>query len=680
MTRRKDSENSSDKKMVESSEESHVTESYAGDSMESISDLMGSAEIAPKEDLALLRLDPRRLHTELMRDLKIGKISGMGPLVLGPYKLRDIEGWASNGYVRAGDLVQVPYRRWLPASEFFDVFPKGEMTSTVEVTSSFTLSGSKTVEMTKTSEMDSEGEVTPSQESDVLELEDEVLSPAAKQATSAAPAGKAAPSAAASATPRVPASQTQTIVMPVSTPPKRKPQVSSPSSSRALMTAVVSGLLLVVIFVAVRMTMKSKSQLDTKATQTTASNAATPLDFGADWPDYMQPLPTESLVNGDDALMTRLSPILAKVRFGHFRLDESEFATLRRLAAPGTASWVARRTAANILAIAGPWQGSATVQQAIEVLRPIYEASPDDFITVTNLAILTFENGDLPGAEELGQIALRLCQGSSCWFSNFLMGNIKARGSQWQNAEKFFQEAATDFADPVAVFGVWAQTVSREDGNRHGAKARALIERAIWGDPDRFLLSPLPDALGSAFLFQRLTSRMEEFFSQPVLALSAGQQNFLKWRFAMLAGKATLDDGVALIDGLGSESAPLSQLLTSYLQAIKGDLEGARERLGPILVLLKENQPVQGWPWTLAGDLQAERGFLDQALIFYQGALGRYSRDRGAVYGLGQLMRKKADFQGARQKFAEAAAMDAQYVLPKLRVSRFEWHRRLRYK
>ncbi|HVJ64511.1 MAG TPA: hypothetical protein VM901_04585, partial [Bdellovibrionota bacterium] len=80
--------------------------------------------------------------------------------------------------------------------------------------------------------------------------------------------------------------------------------------------------------------------------------------------------------------------------------------------------------------------------------------------------------------------------------------------------------------------------------------------------------------------------------------------------------------------------------------------------------------------WGVAAVFLVVLFFSVKALVFYQSALGRASRERAAVYGLGLLLRRRGDYLGARQKFGEATAMDSQFVLAKLRISRFEWLRR----
>lgn len=659
-------------------EESLVTESFAGEAMESIEDLVGHDELTPNDGLALLRLDSKKLNPELIKEFKLSKIVGAGPVIAGPFALKDLEAWSAKGLVRATDLIQVPFTRWLPASEYFDTFPKNEMTSTIEM-SSFTLSGTNTVEMTKTMEAqnteDDEGEFANSSDnSDVLELESsDEQELRAKASVSEAPSVNYAKS------------QTQTIVMPTpSSLPKSKQakvdSVAGPSkASRNLYFAVG---LLIFAGIVFKGFIKSKAlQHERPGSESTVpSENLSQLDLSTDWPEWLQPLPTQALVEGDDALMNKLAPLMAYVRYGNYSLSETQVQTLKKIASPATASWKARKIASNILAIWMVTQDKSAMPQAIGVLKTIYESSPDDYVTVSNLAMLSLENGDLSGAEELSQVALRLCSRATCWFSNFLMANVKIKAGQPAAAEKYFQDAADDFAEPLVIWGSWAESLARDENVKHASKARSMLDRAVWGDPDRFFTSPLPDGIGAVLLYRRLSAELSEFVTTPSLSLSVGQQEYVKWRLGLISAKATIADSAPALNLLSVESSPLSQLLSTYLLMLKGDLDHARDRLTSILVLLKDIESNQSWPWTFAGDLQAERGSFDQALIFYQSALNRASHDRGAVYGLGQLMRKKSDYQGAQQKFGEAAAMDVQYVLPKLRISRFEWLRRLRDK
>lgn len=667
-----------------SDKEPSLTESYVGDHMQSIDDLVGERDITPKDGLALLRLEAQRLNAEILKELKIYKTSGAGALVLGPFKLTELEKWSSKGLLRSNDLIQTPFSRWLPASEFFDNFPKSEMTATIEVTSSFTQSGSRTVEMTKTTEMQDDGEGSVIKG---LELEDFI--PQAKTQSEVSNASAEADLGVRRT------SETKTIVMPLakssvikvdSLSDNQAPKKAGKLVSKQIFLAVTFGVLLLSVFLFLEKSSLldgSKEGFEAKTSQgylSTVEVKQSETLVSNDWPDFLKPLPTESLVNVDDALMAKLEPILAQTRFSNYDLSQSQVQLIKRIASPASASWSARRLASNVLSVWMYVSGGASAEESIKVLTPIYEASPDDFVTVTNLSIFTLESGNTADAEDLAQVALRLCSSSSCWFSHLLMAYIKASAGQGPKSETHFQEAAVEYAESVAVFGTWAVNLSRQDGARQTAKSRALAERAIWGDPDRFFMSPMQDAVGSLILFRRLLSEAKEDLISPLWGLSVGQQKYLKWRFDLLAGRQSNQSIDALAKELSSESQPLSQLLSSYLMAHIGKLDESREKLTSVLGLIKEDMPVQGWPWTFAGDLQTERGYLDQALVFYQRALGRDAKDRAAIYGLGQLMRKKSDFQGARQKFAEAAAMDSQFVLPKLRISRFDWHGRLGHK
>ncbi len=680
MTKKKDDGDKVDKKVI-SEDDPSFTESFAGDAMESIDDLLGLKSLSPNENVALVRIAGSRINSALVKTLKLNKPQGYAPMVAGPFKLSDLEAWGEEGTLVSSDLIQVAYRRWLPASECFAVFQKPEMTATMEMTSSYSLSGTNTVEM---SEEESGNGNTPSGQHSApeelsLELEDVVT-----KTPPLMPEGRVSKNQTYTqvvTSPLRAESKPATVATPT-TPTTLRPSVHRPKPNRSSAVWIMAAVFLLVLFFSVKSLIrgpKDESQ-GPSAAQNTISTPSQNLDLSAEWPEWMRALSAEALLSSDDAIMMRLAPIIERVRYGSYDINESEIQTLRRLSNPATASWSARKTASNILAVWMGLQGTEQTQQAIDVLQPIYEASPDDYVTVVNLAMLTMNAGNLNGADELAQVGLRLCGQSTCWFSNLIMASVKQRLGQMANAEKFFQQAADDFSEPVAVFSAWAQMLLKEEPTRHSTKAKAMMERALWGDPDRFLLSPLPDATRFSLLYQKLYEQIPAMLAQPSLALSTGQQEFLKWRLAFLSGKSSIRGLSAALNGLSAETAPLSQLLSAYLLSLKGDLDAARERLASMLVMIKDSQPSQGWPWTLAGDLQAERGFADQALVFYQSALNRSARDRGAVYGLGLLLRRRGDYLGARQKFGEAMAMDSQFVLPKLRVTRFDWQRRLRDK
>ncbi|HVJ64696.1 MAG TPA: hypothetical protein VM901_05525, partial [Bdellovibrionota bacterium] len=605
-----------DKKVIREDDPS-LTESFAGESLESIEELLGSRRISPNAQRALLRFASGRLDSELLKALKIKAPRGSAPFIAGPFKLSEIEAWSAHGLLTRSDLVQVPFRRWLPASEYVSVFQKQEMTATMEVTSSFTLSGSKTVEM------DENDSNTPTPNHEIsqpgLELEAE-SAPVSEVRTTRSQTG-VVPSPLVAARASNPAPSKAVV------PKHASHTVDSSTELSGKRSAVwgVAAVFLVVLFFSVKALVRGP--VDKSAVPTTSGESVPPgtqqLDLSADWPDWMKPLPTEALLLSDDAMMARLGTLIERVRFGVYALGESEQQTLRRLSNPATASWAARKTASNMLAVWMGLRGGDQVSAAIEVLRPIYEASPDDYVTVVNLAMLTMESGNLAGAEELAQVGLRLCGQATCWFSNLVMASIKTRLGQMSGAEKHFQDAATDFADPVATYGAWSLALLQADATKYAPKVKGLLERAVWGDPDRFQHSPLPDATGFPLIYGKLATALGPQLGAPALGLSAGQQEFLKWRLNVMAGKASLGDSASLLASLATETSPLSQLLSAYVLSQRGELDASRERLASILVLIKDTQASQGWPWTLAGDLQSERGQVDQALVFYQSALGR---------------------------------------------------------
>src|ERR1700739_4917577 len=94
-----------------------------------------------------------------------------------------------------------------------------------------------------------------------------------------------------------------------------------------------------------------------------------------------------------------------------------------------------------------------------------------------------------------------------------------------------------------------------------------------------------------------------------------------------------------VLEKLRSETQSLSQLSASYIEKELGHLDKSAELLTATLKRLSGSPIKSSWPWSFAGDVQRNRGLLDQAIVFYEAALSRNPRDVNAVFGLALILR-----------------------------------------
>lgn len=636
------------------------TDSFAGPHIPSAEGLLGPAALRlPSQPKFLLRLARTDVPAALLE--KIGtpqyKFESLRenqhvPLVTGPFDVDVIKEWIATGDLQPQDLLLSGFGRWKTVRVHFPEI-RGSLTGEEDLTNTSTMEKTGTVTLTDTMELESQGV-------------DEVVAPSLEPALEytklqgGAPAKPATLEIEHPAPAPAPASRSSKAEK--SGGPANK--VKAPSSRSAAWTYASIAVFAFVLggiyrFKRGKMDVSSKSSLEAKA---------------KNWPPQLQPRSLTSLYDDQGSpLLEKLRPILQAYQNGATVLSSHDELTLKGIADPASASWEARKLAANQLMVF--YLAKSRLGDARRILQPIVDAVPTDPTTLLNDAILKFAEGDLSSAREAAGVAVRLSPPGQIWVAHSLLGMIHGATGRNDEAEKSFQNALLRSSNNPYIYGMWVQSLMRNEGTSNKSRIPQLLREALWADPDRLLDSPIRAPLAGHILMAEALAGLRKGVEVYSSLFSVGQIAFFRSLEARSFSNPLSDNLTKTKDLLSRDPNAQSQLIYAYLLNEEGKTEQASDVLSRVIPLLETQKVMSSWPWTFAGDVQRARGQEDRALIFYQAALSRNPQDPAAVLGLALNLREAGDFKAAQQKLAESLALDPLFIPALLRTSRFDWHR-----
>ena len=689
--------------------------------------LLGDRELERRaSDKVLLRLEKGILPGALASKLGLnpfeprssGPRSQLPPLVLGPFSLEAIQAWIAEGALPPTDYIQKPYDRWrmlvtvfpelshqmtqitdsgsekpedqtlsLSSQAGFDTEKNSlEMDSTrVEDSSSREVSNSGLkVEIDNPEEHEGPSlslEESPeeSESSKKVSKQDSKLD-STKQSNPAAAAGPQVLVGGAAATVKI--------------------RLSDPRFERVrnvyfeydpIRFSFLIFILVVVSGISYWLTLQVKKQseplsqvAELKGQDSESPEIVSNLEsVPSSWPPNLRPLEVSSLRLSDDPLVERIRPILNSYESGVTRLSPSEEQILQSFSQAGTSSWEARRLAANRLAIF--YVSTNRLSESQKTLEPIFAAVPGDQLTLLNLSLISFIEGDWKRARELSESALRLSGPEFRWIAQSLWGLIIGAGptKNQTGANNAFMKALESSPNNGLVFGLWIRALTQGPQSPELSKLKNLVKRTLWSDPDRLVDSPIPAPFGGHILQAESLLGFEKVidYFPNVQDLSLAHRNYLRW----LDPRNRLNPLSNKIEGLQSqlvaEGSELSKILFGYTLAKENKFEESSQILTETLNKIPTNSDEFGsirssWPWALAGDVLFELGQWDRSRVFYEKALLINSNDVSAVWGMALYHRQKENFVAAEQKLQETLALDPNFVPARLRRTRLDWHRR----
>lgn len=650
------------KDIVETTNTASVqTDSFAGPNIPSAEGLLGPAALRlPSQPKYLLRLARNDVPVTFLE--KIGtpeykfeslRENHIVPLVTGPFEVDEIKQWILSGDLQPQDLLLCGFGRWKTVRVLFPEL-RGTLGGDEDFTNTATMEKTGTVTFTDTLELESQGV-------------DEVVAPSLEPALEYTKLQGTAPSA------RAGTLETETPALPSpkagrSAEKEKGPGASTkanPANSRPMLWAYGSILIFAVILGGIYRFKRTKPEGLSK----TALEAKT-----KNWPPQLQPRPLASLYDDQESpLLEKLRPILQAYQNGATVLSSHDELTLKGIADPASASWEARKLAANQLMVF--YLAKSRLGEARKIFQPIVDAVPTDPTTLLNDAILKFAEGELSLAREAAGVAVRLAPPGQIWIAHSLLGMIHGATGRNDEAEKSFQNALLRSSNNPYIYGMWIQSLMRNEGSINKSRIPQLLREALWADPDRLLDSPIRAPLAGHILMAEALAGLRKGVEVFSSLFSVGQIAFFRSLEARSFSNPLTDNLTKTKDLLSRDPNAQSQLIYAYLLNEEGKTEQASDVLSRVIPLLETQKVMSSWPWTFAGDVQSARGQYDRALIFYQAALSRNPQDPAAVLGLALNLREGGDFKEAQQKLAESLALDPLFIPALLRTSRFDWHR-----
>lgn len=391
------------------------------------------------------------------------------------------------------------------------------------------------------------------------------------------------------------------------------------------------------------------------------------------WPESMREKDFDELKESRAPLVAKLDPVLEAYERGAKVVSETDLRLLKVLAGPGSASLEARVASTNLLAALA--LSKSQTEEAKKLLDRLLEIVPTDSTTLLNRSLTYLVARDYKDAREVASTALRLCKEQSCWISRAIIGFIAAEEGRWSEAEENFRAALDASRGNLWVMGLWLRSLKNAPKEVARNKVTLLLAESLVLDPDLTIDSPLRAPLATQVFLAEVVRGFRSAIALAPEALTEGQKKYFEWLLSRFELNPLATSAQEALEILKGEAAALSQLAASYLEKEAGRLDVAAEILSRTLTRLSGTQIKSSWPWSFAGDIQRNRGMLDQSVIFYEGALNRNPRDVNAVFGLALILREKKDYKSASQKMEEAIALDSNYVPVQLRRDRFEWQR-----
>lgn len=672
------------------------------------SSLLGDKALkAATKPQALLRLSDGVLRAPLAAALKTEAYQPRRrsdevpvPVILGPFDESELASLAESGFLKSSDAIITDFGRWKLVRE---VFPDAMAAQKEDFTRTSTETGTATATRGEMDD-DDDGEGT-STTTGGLELEavDET-----QTGTAEAPLEATGEDEVFDAEP-LPLELTNTEpgadedfggkprtkkAEPVPEAPREKKAAPKPTAKRAAPAApkvapapaptpapisIVpkvhlpwAGLVTAVVAVGAIFYLARKS--GTATPEMTVEVPGRPGLLAAEWPANLRPLTVETLHSDDEPLVRKIRPILNAYEAGSTALSPGDERTLREVADPASASFEARKLAANQLGVY--YLASSRVDDARSALKPILDADGSDPQTLLNVSLLQLTTGEYAEARESATTALRLLTTGAPavepWIAYGVAGLVEGYRGRLDQAEQHFKDALRRSPDNFFIYGLWARTFSDRPSYRD--KVVGLMREALWTNPDRMLDSPIRAPLAAhilmAFGIEGITKGAEAAQTK----LSPGKTTFLKWVEGTYRRNPLTQPVGKVAELLSQEDDPQSQMLLAYLMRRQGRLDDASQILNRILPQLHSRDDVKSsFPWAFAGDVQIARRNISQGVVFYQNAIVRNPQDIDAVYGMALAFRESGDFKLAEEKLAETQRLNPFFVPAALRVSRFEW-------
>lgn len=614
-----------------------------GEALPTIEELLGKKD-SPliDDDQFLLKLQNHQRLDKILALLNTETaISSQDKLsiVLGPYSRSQIVALCEAKLLSRRDELLPPQGSWKGVSETIDGIKidqlvSEDITSTASVTESITETASIRVEAPSEKHKPSDSQKRPSiQEAQKIESVEKPR-------------------------PKIPAPQTVTLANPVVT--------ASGSSRNLWATLAIAGVLIggVAIW---------KFGSFSKLYPTSRSGDTAQGSSSQDWPESMREKDFDEIKLSRAPLVAKLDPIMDAYERGAKVVSETDLRLLKVLAGPGSASLEARVMATNLLAALA--LSRSQTEEAKKLLDRLLEIVPTDSTTLLNRSLTYLVSREYKDAREIASTALRLCKEQSCWTSRAILGFIAAEEGRWDEAQENYESALDSSRGNMWVMGLWLRSLKNAPKDVARSKATVLLTESLVLDPDLMIDSPLRAPLATQVFLAEVVRGYRSAISLAPAALTEGQKKYFEWLLSRFELNPLATSAQEALDILRGETAALSQLAAAYLEKEAGHLDVSAEILSRTLTRLSGTQIKSSWPWSFAGDVQRNRGMLDQAVIFYEGALNRNPRDVNAVFGLALILRQKRDFKSAGQKMEESLSLDPNYVPARLRRDRFEWER-----
>ncbi len=628
--------------------------------------LLGSQKLKTKNEKQVLLMlhDPMSRKEYLSSEsIEIPSSYVGGAMILGPYPLEDLYNKVKAGLLLKEDRLQYNGDRWKLIVESYPewaVFLRSG--NELGGRSEFTQSQSTTEELTRTDlDMD---EVSMGESG--LELED------VPGEYSSAKRDRRGESLAASAKSEElskvnePGTETKSNV-------KRREQVKyRPQQNKE--SSTLSWLLMLTILIGAGSYwwVKKSSELlvEEKPPEYSGYVAEAQVRNRQEWPEKVRPLSPESMFVDDGPLLKKIRPILRAYESGVNALSRQDEYLLRRLASPASASWKVRKIAANQLAVY--LLSRSKPEEAREILQPILQAETLDFITLVNNAIIDLTELNLSQARDSLRVSLRIDQ-SMKWISLSLLGYLEGLDGHWEESNRYFKDALNQNQNNPFISGLWLKVLIRQNKGS-SFQIQKLVEDALWADPDTLIDSPIPAPLAGGVIQSEALEGIVKGAEQLGKKLSKGRLLFARWLQGRVISFSALTSPLSEVSQeLALEESLQSQALYAYTLQRQGEVEKASEVLSKILPLVEKGEINSSWLWTFAGDIQAKRTQIDQAILYYQAALNKNSYDYAAVHGLGLMLRERSQFDVAVQKMQESKNIGPHFIPAQLRISRFEW-------
>jgi tetratricopeptide (TPR) repeat protein len=390
----------------------------------------------------------------------------------------------------------------------------------------------------------------------------------------------------------------------------------------------------------------------------------------SEWPASLQPLKIEDLYRSDSTGMRKIRRLLMDFEYGKIYLEQKDQDDLRRASDPAFASFEARKAATNLLAYYSLRRQDPT--GARKLLESISEQDSTDTTTLINLGITyLFEKKSSEALEPLIYVS-RIKDYSGLMKS--LIGLAQAKLGRSNEFVQSFNEAVVSRPVPASIFGLWLKAIYEPESGRSvsGSQVSDLLNRNLWSDHDLHKDSVYPAPIFLPFIRGWMNEGLE--IASKNVGLSLSKRKFMEWmrnRDSPESSFGIQADEVREL--LLREGDVQSKVLLSYVLKESGNFDEAAQVLIKTLPNVPDKPGSSSWPWCLAGELQLQRGYYEEARGYFETALQKNRDDVGALNGIAIIARALGNYSFAERKFAEAQNLDPFFLPAKLRISRIHW-------